>query len=286
MKTMLVTGLVCCFGTFACGEMVLSGPYYDGEDTFRLIVSGLGSDANELGISGGVYVSYENPFSNVRHISAVALESAGNLGSVTHHQDTSSNGWDFSVGSLVPQSPEQEVQDGDWIVLTYTWFQKYYWRLAAFALYDYSVSEQEPVQMLTVTGAPDPGPCYTGPDYDEWVAVGQPASWCNPMQCHGEATFAAETAGCKCTHFVSYHDISVLLDGFKKYYPMSPPPTAPDFTHPWIAADFDHAPEVIGKGTYRVGYNDINVLLNWFKVKPVPDDCLTESPATSPWEMN
>ncbi len=32
------------------------------------------------------------------------------------------------------------------------------------------------------------GDCYAGqPDYDEWVAVGKPDSWCNRYQCRGDA---------------------------------------------------------------------------------------------------
>jgi len=44
--------------------------------------------------------------------------------------------------------------------------------------------------------------------------------------------------------------------------------------HPWIAADFDHADEVFGRGRVRVGLNDITVLVNYFRVPTVPDDCL------------
>jgi hypothetical protein len=35
--------------------------------------------------------------------------------------------------------------------------------------------------------------CYTGPDYAAWVAVGKPASWCNPRQCHGDADGVMES---------------------------------------------------------------------------------------------
>jgi hypothetical protein len=111
--------------------------------------------------------------------------------------------------------------------------------------------------------------CYTGPDLATWVAVGSPASWCTPRQCHGDADNAKETIG-KGSFWVGYNDINILLAGFKGAYT----------NQAWIAADFDHKTEVIGKGTFRVGYNDINVLLKYFKAADtaIPGDCQTATP--------
>ncbi len=120
--------------------------------------------------------------------------------------------------------------------------------------------------------------CYTGPDYDEWVLVGRPASWCYPRQCHGEADNAMEIIG-KCMTWVGYNDIDILNAGFKRAYPgcgsvPGPAPADPDTTHPWIAADFNHAAEQIGKDWYRVGYDDIAVLNISFKNDAAnPPDC-------------
>jgi len=111
--------------------------------------------------------------------------------------------------------------------------------------------------------------CYTGPDQADWLAVGQPTSWCALRQCHGDADNAKETIG-KGSFYVGYNDINILLAGFKGTYT----------NQAWIAADFDHKTEVIGKGTFRVGYNDINVLLKYFKAADaaVPADCQTATP--------
>jgi hypothetical protein len=55
------------------------------------------------------------------------------------------------------------------------------------------------------------------------------------------------------------------------------PNNDPGFSN-WIAADFDHKSEIIGKGTFRVGYKDINILLAYFKKSTVPPDCQTANP--------
>jgi sulfatase modifying factor 1 len=114
--------------------------------------------------------------------------------------------------------------------------------------------------------------CYTGPDQREWISVGRPQSWCAPRQCHGDASNSAEIIG-KCGPvWVGYKDIEILVAGFHRPYYGDPA------AQPWIAADFNHRTEKIGKGTFRVGYNDINVLLAWFKKSLVPTDCQTANP--------
>ena len=110
--------------------------------------------------------------------------------------------------------------------------------------------------------------CYTGSDYAEWVAVGRPASWCKPFQCHGDANGAFDRMG-KCGSQIGYGDINILLAGFDKPYSGDP------VVQPWIAADFDHRAEKIGKGAYRVGYKDISLFLAWFRKSNVPADCQT-----------
>ena len=113
--------------------------------------------------------------------------------------------------------------------------------------------------------------CYRGPDLAEWMSMGQPESWCAPRQCHGDATNSSESCG-KCSCWIYYSDIRVLLDGFCKPYYGDPA------AQPWIAADFDHKAERIGKGAYRVGYKDINVILSYFHSSGIPVDCQTANP--------
>ncbi len=118
--------------------------------------------------------------------------------------------------------------------------------------------------------------CYTGPDDVEWGIVGEPLSWCYPRQCHGDADGLQEVI-IKGTYWVGINDISILLAGFKQGYSGSELVDGPDADSApdtWIAADFDHASEVIIKGTYRVGINDISILLGSFKNDAgAPADC-------------
>jgi len=111
------------------------------------------------------------------------------------------------------------------------------------------------------------GPCIdpAHPDYAEWVAVGQPSSWCAPSQCYGDADGQQEQIG-KGMFSVGFNDITILLAGFNK------PDTDANFAS-WIAADFTRDAEQIGKGMFRVGFNDINVLLANFNKAVVPTDC-------------
>ena len=113
--------------------------------------------------------------------------------------------------------------------------------------------------------------CYTGPDQEEWISLGRPRGWGAPRQCHGDATNSSESCG-KCSCWIYYSDIKVLLDGFCKPYYGDP------IAQPWIAADFDHKAERIGKGAYRVGYKDINVILSYFSRSGIPVDCQTANP--------
>ena len=99
--------------------------------------------------------------------------------------------------------------------------------------------------------------CYTGPDFDEWVAVGRPESWCNPDQSLGDADGSTEIIGKK-SRQVGFNDLDILLAGFNKPYSGDP------VIDPWIAADFDHAAEIIAKKSRRVGSNDIDVFLTWY----------------------
>ena len=124
--------------------------------------------------------------------------------------------------------------------------------------------------------------CYTGPDYSEWLSVGNPVEWCELRQCHGDTDTAKEYWGGKTgtaeNAWVGYNDLTVLLDTWRDDADI-------DFT--W-AADADHAAEYWGGKTgtaenARIGYNDLAVLLYWWRGNNgvVPDDCLTGTPAAN-----
>jgi hypothetical protein len=96
-------------------------------------------------------------------------------------------------------------------------------------------------------------PC-SDPNYSQWVAVGEPDSWCSSKgylrQCKGDADGASET---KQNYWVFVNDLTILLNGWGKAYPA----VGSD-----IAADFDHKSET--KQNYRVFVNDLTILLtNW-----------------------
>lgn len=113
-----------------------------------------------------------------------------------------------------------------------------------------------------------PDKCFPSdhPDYAEWLAVGEPNSWCYPRQCHGDADNAEEQIG-KPYYWVGYNDLTIFLAGFGQLEYVDP------VTDPWIAADFDHAEEQIGKPYYRVGYDDLNIFLANFGQLTVDPNC-------------
>ena len=127
------------------------------------------------------------------------------------------------------------------------------------------------IQRLAATCI-DPTSCYTGPDYDEWVAVGRPESWCNPRQCEGDASggwesnpFTGES------WWVGVDDLGCLIAGWKQQ----------KYTNPqecwWIAADFSHSAEVnpFTGESWRVGVDDLNILVaNWKWDRNIKGDCL------------
>jgi len=104
---------------------------------------------------------------------------------------------------------------------------------------------------------------YTGPQMDEWVAVGKPDCWCaniNPRQCYGDADGASEGEQ---KYWVSINDVNILAGAWNK--PLE------SLTGNQICADFDHLSE--GKNKYRVSTNDLAILLaNWqLSDAPAPD---------------
>jgi hypothetical protein len=117
----------------------------------------------------------------------------------------------------------------------------------------------------------------THPDYAEWVAVGKPACWAYPRQCHGDADGLA-VASKTGTYYVGTSDLNVLTDAWQ----VKEPPFGPGIAsiQNGICADFAHDKEGGSKaGWYRVGTNDLNILIeNWLVKEPpagpgVPADC-------------
>lgn len=114
-----------------------------------------------------------------------------------------------------------------------------------------------------------PEDCFDSahPDYDEWVAVGKPDSWCYKYQCYGDAD--GKRNGSPFTGYsrVRVEDLNVLIAGWED------PVYVDEETHPWIAADFDR--KLNGSpftGYSRIRVEDLNVLVtNWESDAGIPD---------------
>lgn len=145
---------------------------------------------------------------------------------------------------------------------------------------------EDPGQAVTIIYVPGPydppGNCFPSdhPDYAEWVAVGEPNSWCYPRQCRGDAT-GTEDGDIKLGYFwVQEGDLGILISGWKQDGPL-----LGDYVpgQAWIAADFTHSEDGdIKLGYYRVQEGDLGILISHWKADAVtqgddpavPADCL------------
>jgi hypothetical protein len=116
------------------------------------------------------------------------------------------------------------------------------------------------------------------PDYDDWVAVGKPACWAYPRQCHGDADGLADGSEKSGFYHVGTADLNVLIAAWQ----VREEPHGPgiDSIENGICADFARDQEGSDKtGYYRVGTTDLNILIeNWLVREPpvgpgVPGDC-------------
>ncbi len=105
---------------------------------------------------------------------------------------------------------------------------------------------------------------YTGPQMDEWIAVGKPDCWCasiNPRQCHGDADGASEGLN---KYWVLNNDVDILVAAYNKPFEL--------MAGNQICADFDHLSEGLNK--YRVSTNDLDILIaNWQLTDAPAPDC-------------
>lgn len=107
------------------------------------------------------------------------------------------------------------------------------------------------------------------PDYAEWVAVGKPACWAYPRQCHGDADGVADGDASTGYYYVGPRDLDVLVAAWQ----VKEPPFGPGIAsiENGICADFARDKEGDeATGFYRVGMTDLNRLVaNWL-VKEAP----------------
>ena len=133
-------------------------------------------------------------------------------------------------------------------------------------------------------GAPEEQ--YTGPDYFQWLEVGQPNCWCFPRQCHGDADNATETytkLGTNYQVWVGYDDLAVLIAGWQSKF--SPVDANGDAIELVVCGDFDHHSQTFthrGRSyQVRVGTDDLAILIAyWQTIMPdqPPADCQTDNP--------
>lgn len=113
-----------------------------------------------------------------------------------------------------------------------------------------------------------PGPCFPSdhPDYDEWVLVGEPNSWCYTYQCYGDADGKQGGDPFSGYFYVEYADLNALIASWKK------PTTDPAFD---ISADFSRSEDGDPfSGYFRVEYKDLNIVIaNWKDDSGLAADC-------------
>jgi hypothetical protein len=105
------------------------------------------------------------------------------------------------------------------------------------------------------------------PDYEEWVAVGKPACWTYPRQCHGDADGLKESNAKGGSSYVGMNDLKILTDAWMKPGTLGGNGICADFAH-------DRGGDA-ANGFYRVGPTDLNILVyHWMKPDAeVPADC-------------
>jgi hypothetical protein len=135
-------------------------------------------------------------------------------------------------------------------------------------LTDPSVAADVDLTEATAVAVPDEDLLPPGHrDYAEWVAVGRPACWAYPRQCHGDADGLA-VASKTGTYYVGTSDLNILIDAWQ----VKEPPFGPGIAsiQNGICADFARDQEGGSKvGYYRVGTNDLNILTeNWLVKEP------------------
>jgi hypothetical protein len=109
----------------------------------------------------------------------------------------------------------------------------------------------------------------SNPEYAEWVAVGKPACWTYPRQCHGDVDGLKEGDAQTGFHYVGMNDLKVFNAAWK----VMEPPVGPGIAsiENGICADFAHdRGGSAGSGVYRVGPTDLNRLVEYWLVKEAP----------------
>lgn len=100
------------------------------------------------------------------------------------------------------------------------------------------------------------------PDYQEWITVGAPASWCYPRQCRGDTNNAAEGSSFAGYRYVYLEDLAFVLDLWGKKSALTLDELAADFDHRRSGSPYN--------GYHRVGTNDCCILYEYFGILEPP----------------
>ena len=142
------------------------------------------------------------------------------------------------------------------------------------------VSENGPMNVLGLDGngeivfAIHSACSYLGPDKAEWAGQGEPQSWCDPKQCHGDSDGVSQDLGWGQFAPVGTSDVGKFLPAYRALLG-----TAKED----VDCDFDHVAQDLGWGQFtRVGTGDVTVLLEYYRdlEATVPGDCQTASPVS------
>jgi len=148
--------------------------------------------------------------------------------------------------------------------------------LGATAIFVGAADGEPPVATMAVGAGDLLAPSH--PDYLEWVAMGKPACWAYPRQCHGDADGKVEGNDETGYSYVGPTDLELLTAAWQ----VKEPPFGPGIAsiQNGICADFARDQEGDEtSGFYRVGTTDLNSLVaNWLvKEAPngpgIPGDC-------------
>ena len=105
------------------------------------------------------------------------------------------------------------------------------------------------------------------PDYDQWVAVGEPVCWCYPRQCHGDADCKSQSTE---KFWVSTGDLDILIAAWNK--PLAEIEGVRISGLDLVCADFDHKAQ--GREKHRVSTDDLDILIaNWSTADRPDPDC-------------
>ena len=146
-----------------------------------------------------------------------------------------------------------------------------------------NLSDGAVVVINVVCGEEPPCMPTCHPDYDEWLDVGSPDSWCYVRQCYGDTDDIESNYGPEPPPIVPWpkawvtaEDLAVLVEGYKAVYGGDPE------VDTWIAADFNHMennygpepPPIVPWPAARVTAEDLSILVANYKAATVPADCL------------